>query len=152
MVDSKEFAKYVVSTAQSKGISLNLTKLQKIIYICDRILLACGSNLIEENCKAWDYGPVYPKVYKWYSKNMGKPIQLTDIKDSDLSEINGSIAPTVVKNAIDKLSDWTSAQLSEWTHQKGSPWDIARANNGMYSTIDKADMKNYFTSVGNVKH
>lgn len=148
MVDSRDFAKYIVSTAQGMGISLNLTQLQKITYICDGVLLACGYNIIGENCQAWDYGPVYPKVYKWYSKNMGKPVPA--IKQEALSEICETPAPSVVKNALEKFSVWSSVQLSEWSHQKGSPWDIARTNGGMYSKIEKSDMRNYFRGIGNV--
>lgn len=149
MVDSKEFAKYIVATAQSMNITLNLTQLQKIAYICDGILLACGVNLVNENCQVWNYGPVYPKIYKWYSKNMGKSISYSDIKPESLSEINSTSAPNIVKQAVEKFSKWTSVQLSEWSHQPGSPWDIARINRGMYSKIDKIDMKNFFTGIGN---
>lgn len=152
MVESREFAKYIVATAQSKGISLNLTQLQKITYICDGTLLACGHNIVNENCRVWEYGPVYPKVYKWYTKAMGKPVSLEDVKPSALAEIYRSIAPSVVKDALEKFSGWTSVQLSEWSHLPGSPWDIARTNGGMYSKIDKIDMKNYFTGLGNGLH
>lgn len=149
MIDSKDFAKYIVATAQSMNISLNLTQLQKITYICDGVLLAYGHNIVNENCRVWDYGPVYPKVYKWYSKNMGKKVSVSDIKADAISEINETPAPKVVRDAVTKFSRWTSVQLSEWSHQKGSPWDIARVNNGMYSKIDKMDMRNYFIGVGN---
>lgn len=150
MVESREFAKYIVSTAQSMGISLNLTQLQKITYICDGVLLACNCNLVAENCRVWDFGPVYPKIYKWYSKNMGKSIPVSDIKSDAITEINNSPAPAIIRNALMKFSAWTSVQLSEWTHQSGSPWDIARINGGMYSKIDKMDMKNYFAGLANV--
>lgn len=105
MVDSREFAKYIVATAQS----------------------------INENCRVWNYGPVYPKIYRWYSKNMGKDVSCNDIKPESLSEINSTSAPDIVKQAVEKFSKWTSVRLSEWSHQPGSPWDIARINRGMYS-------------------
>lgn len=151
MVDSKEFAKYIVATAQTLGMSLNLTQLQKIMYVCDGVLLACGFNLINENCRVWDYGPVYPKVYKWYSKNMGNSFLISDVNSKALCEIENTSAPNIVRQALEKFSKWTSVQLSEWSHQAGSPWDIARINKGMYSKIDKIDMKNYFVGIGNAR-
>lgn len=68
MVKSKEFAKYILAIANENNITLNQTQLQKIMYICDGTLLSFNQNIIDENCKAWDYGPVYPNVYKWYNK------------------------------------------------------------------------------------
>ena len=147
MIESVDFAKYIVSTARKSGITLNLTQLQKITYICDGVLLACGYNIIGENCRAWNYGPVYPKIYKWYSKNMDKPID--SIKQESLEKINNTPAPSIIKNALKKFSTWTSVQLSDWSHQKGSPWYIAITNNGLYSKIDKMDMRNYFIGIGN---
>lgn len=151
MVESVDFAKYIVATAQSMNISLNLTQLQKITYICDGVLLACGYNIVNENCRVWDYGPVYPKVYKWYSRHMGESVSFSDIKRESVSEIDSTPASTIVRSSIEKFSKWTSVQLSEWSHQPGSPWDIARINSGMYSKIDKIDMKNYFTGIGYAK-
>lgn len=148
MVGSVDFAKFIVITAQSMNITLNLTQLQKITYICDGVLLACGYNIVNENCRVWNYGPVYPKVYKWYSKNMGKPLSLADIKPESLTEIKSTPAPSIIRSSVEKFSRWTSVQLSEWSHQPGSPWDIARLNSGMYSKIDKIDMKNYFAGIG----
>lgn len=152
MINSVDFAKYIVLNARQMNIPLNLTQLQKITYICDGTLLAFGHNLIEEHCRVWEYGPVYPKIYKWYDKNRSKPLNINDISKQSLEEINSiPDVKRIVISALNKFGSWTAGQLSEWSHSFGSPWDIARSNNGMYSKIDKEDMKSYFIGILNVR-
>ena len=152
MVNSVDFAKYIVFNAQQMNIPLNLTQLQKITYICDGTLLALGHNIINEHCRVWEHGPVYPKIYKWYDKNRNKSLALTDISKDAIKEINSiSDINKIVISALKKFGTWTAGQLSEWSHQPKSPWDIARSNNGMFSKIDKEDMKSYFLGIINVR-
>lgn len=150
MVKSVDFAKYILQKANEKNIKLNLTQLQKILYICDGTLLAFGKNIINEHARAWNYGPVYPKVYKWYSKNMENPD--TNLPDNVVIFIKDK-AENIVTQAVDKFGTWTAAQLSAWTHKESSPWAIAlnRNNGKMNSIIEKDDMRLYFAGLLNVK-
>lgn len=150
MLSSVDFAKYLVLLSQRENITLNLTQLQKILYICDGSLLALGYNLINENCQVWDYGPVYPKVYKWYNKNNGKPVSESDISPALSLYLNEISVNDVIESAIKKFGKWTSGQLSEWSHQIGSPWDVTKKTKGMYSKIPKEIMKDYFSKILNL--
>lgn len=110
MVSSVDFAKYIIKKANELKIQINLTKLQKILYICDGNLLALGENFINEQAKAWDYGPVYPKVYKWYQKHGKEDVTLWTI--SKEIENNDSVK-NVVFQALKKFGNWSAVQLSE---------------------------------------
>jgi uncharacterized phage-associated protein len=71
MIDSIECAKYIIIRAQNHNLTISLgeTKLHKLLYICDGFILAAGINFIRENARAWNYGPVYPRVHGWIAKN-----------------------------------------------------------------------------------
>ena len=147
MIDSIDFAKLVLKEAKTKSIALNLTRLQKIIYICDGVLLAkFNLNIIGENCQAWDYGPVYPKVYKWFSKqNMNNIDFTTSQNTNDIIKQHTDIID-VINAVLDKFGNMTAKSLSNWSHQIGSPWDITRNTTGIYSQISKDVIKLFFKS------
>lgn len=148
MLSSIDFAKLVLSEAKAKSKDLNLTQLQKITYICDGVLLArFDLNLIDENCRAWDYGPVYPKIYKWYSKKKSGGIDLSLSRSAESFIKGNPDVKEVVDAVLDKFGGMSARTLSSWSHQKGSPWDIARNTTGMYSQISKDVMKLFFKSV-----
>jgi uncharacterized phage-associated protein len=146
-MDSKDFAKLVLAEARNKSKKLNLTQLQKIIYICDGVLLArFDLNLIGENCQVWDYGPVYPRVYKWFSKqDADNPDLSMSQNGADTVSGNPNIKE-VVDAVLDKFGSMSAKALSAWSHRAGSPWDIARNTTGMYSQISKDVMKLFFKS------
>lgn len=146
-VDSREFAKYLVALAKKQEIPLNFTKLQKLTYICDGVMLAAGNNYINENCCVWDYGPVYPKIYKWYERNWDKRITLDDVKVEDKTFIEENKINELMNKILKAFENTTASQLSAWTHKPGSPWAIAKAHGGMYSKIDKKDISEYFAGI-----
>lgn len=150
-IDSIEFAKNIIKRAnilnrEREGtISLVETKLHKLLYICDGYLLAAGINFIDENAKAWNYGPVYPRVHTWLEK---QPDDVFLKTYDDLDEINfkGSTINELIDAVLNTYGSWTSNQLSDWSHRPGSPWEKAleKGNGVMNSIIDKNDMKKYF--------
>ena len=146
MIDSVDFAKYILKNAKEKSLDINQTKLQKILYICDGTLLALGKNIINENARAWDYGPVYPKVYKWFQEHKADDFTALDISKDILAD--NDIAK-IVSQALDKFGKWTAKSLSEWSHKNGSPWSAAmEQNNGkLNSVINKDFMKLSFTGL-----
>lgn len=63
-LDSLDMAAYIVKYCAMKNYFINLTKLQKLLYCCYGAVLAySGIRLIKEHPKAWDHGPVFPRVY-----------------------------------------------------------------------------------------
>lgn len=146
MFRSEDFALYVLHKAGEAGIAdMNLTKLQKLLYICDGIMLSYGENLINEHARAWNYGPVYPKVYKWYSKHRGKVFNLP-LDSKFVQDIESRNCHKVVEKVLSTFGSWTAVQLSDWSHLPGSPWETALSVSGgkMNAVIDKDVMKEYF--------
>lgn len=154
MVDSIDFAKIIINRALSfnedKGkkekIILGETKLHKLLYICDGFLLAGNLNIIGENAKAWNYGPVYPRVNTWLKKD---PDAFTK-KHEDVSETEEikEVSP-LIDMVINSFGKWSANQLSNWSHGPGSPWEKAliRGKGVMNSVIDKGDIKKYFEGI-----
>ena len=147
-----DFAKYLLLCVQKLNatlkppIEMNETKLHKLMYICDGILLSSNVNIINENVRAWDYGPVYTKVYKWYQKHGKEDVTLWTI--SKEIENNDSVK-NVVFQALKKFGNWSAVQLSEWTHKEGSPWSLTMKENNqkLNSVISKEYMKLYFAGL-----
>nr|DAT34136.1 MAG TPA: Protein of unknown function (DUF4065) [Caudoviricetes sp.] len=149
MIDSREFAKYILYKAGDDAGSINMTKLQKYLYICDGMLLSFGYDDIKEIPKAWDYGPVYPKVYKWYKDRVGKTVSRNEISADAIEEIESRHFDTAIEKVLETFKDWTARELSAWTHQPSSPWSnaIDRNNGELYGPLSKDDMKMYFSGV-----
>ncbi len=152
MISSIDFAKYVLKCVKtineniSEPIVMNETKLHKLIYICDGLLLASNNNIINENAHAWNYGPVYPKVHTWVLKN--KPFNSDIVVPQNVTAFLEDIkAEEIVMPVIKRMGRYTAGQLSNWSHRPGSPWEKAlERNNGvMNGIINKKDMKEYFS-------
>lgn len=146
MINSVDFAKYILKTSKEKSLDINQTKLQKILYICDGTLLAFGKNIIDENARAWDYGPVYPKVYKWFQEHKSDDFSALEVS-KDIQTDNDIVK--IVSQALDKFGKWTAKSLSDWSHKNGSPWSatMEQTKGKLNSVINKDYMKLYFTGL-----
>lgn len=154
MVSSVEFGKLIISRAAELGdpsVKLNETKLHKLIYVCDGFMLAGGVNLIGETAKAWNYGPVYPKVHKWLKKTPGAFASPSPCSDETTEEVGGVNAIQLIDRVLGSFGKWTATQLSDWSHRPESPWELAlaRSKGVMNSPIDKDDMGSYFRGLLN---
>jgi len=118
--DSTVVAKYLLALAYQKGIVLNVTKVQKLLFILYGYFLARYNHLLlNEEPRAWPFGPVFPKTRK--GVDFGKVI---DVSDDSLKEIAADPAVTEALNKIiDNYAQFSATQLSEWSHMPGSPWD-----------------------------
>lgn len=155
VIDSVEFAKYIilrfreVNDTRETPIELGETKLQKLLYICDGFILAAGINLIGEVAKAWNYGPVYPRVHKWISKTPDAFTNPRRCAPATLQRIEEINAEALVDKVIRVYGAKTAGDLSAWSHSPGSPWEKAleRGKGIMNSPIEKAYMGRYFKAL-----
>lgn len=155
MVDSIEFAKYLINRVHKLNeglespITLSETKLQKLVYICDGFMLAYGFDFISENVRAWNYGPVYPRIHTWASKNK-EWFDLNESCNADtLRAIEEIQAAPLVDSVITAYGMETAQTLSLWTHEPGGPWEKAleKGRGVMNSVIDKKDIRDYFKRI-----
>ena len=148
MIDSIEFAKYIIMRSKNHEppIMLGETKLHKLLYICDGFILAAGINFIKENARAWNYGPVYPRVHGWIAKTPHVFSEPEPCSPEALREIEAIAAEPLVDRVISVYGVKTAQWLSSWSHGPDSPWEraLSRSLRLMNSPIKKEDMKDYF--------
>lgn len=141
-------AKYIIAIANDKHLSINMTKVQKLLYIAYGIFLAVKEErLTNEHPQAWPYGPVFPTT-----RNKLLKIDLYSISTSDIDL-------TTIKNDNDIISlinlvfrsfgSWNAAQLTEWSHSEGTPWQKIVSSEGFRwgHQIPDEYIKSYFSSI-----
>lgn len=136
-------AKYIVSYANKHNFSINITKVQKLLYIVYGVYLAVtGKRLTNEHPQAWPYGPVFPSTRN----------ALIKIDLDNYCEVNETIPNDVkscVKIVFDSYGGQTAGTLTEWSHQAGSPWEKTMKQKGFVwgNTIPDVFIKDYFDSI-----
>ena len=144
--DSTVVAKYLLALAYKKGIVLNVTKVQKLLFIAYGYFLAQHNQLLlNEKPKAWPFGPVFPKTRK--EVDYGKIIEASD---DSLKEVAADPMVTEVLNKIiDNYSKFSATQLSDWSHMPGSPWDkTTKATSFTWNQpIPDKYIKEYFSQI-----
>jgi uncharacterized phage-associated protein len=148
MLDSIEFARYIIARAnqtQTDPIQIDEAKLHKLVYICDGYLCAAGIKLMRESPRAWNFGPIYPRLHKHY-RQVAKPCKETTIK-----ELNKANVMSVVDKVLTTYGNQSNQALALWSIRPGSPWQNAleRAWGSMNSPINKNDMQAYFQGLLN---
>lgn len=124
--DSQLIAKYLYSLAYSKGRTLNVTQLQKLLYIAYGFYLAeHGRSLMSEQPQAWPFGPVFPRTRKLdYDRTVG-------IHTAELRVIFDDLeVRKLLDNVVDNYASISASKLSEWSHTVGSPWERTTLQNG----------------------
>jgi uncharacterized phage-associated protein len=142
--DSIILGRYLVSLAVSKQKPLNMTKLQKLMFILYGYYLAQkGHHIIDEHPQAWPFGPVFPRVHKGVDYTTVTPLTdacFNDIReDADLLKNLDSVIEAYVK--------YSATQLSNWSHMEGSPWDRTTQLPGFKWSREIPDdyIKDYFS-------
>jgi len=143
--DSVTVAKYLLALAYRERIVLNVTKVQKLLFIAYGYFLAKKDHvLVDEAPRAWPFGPVFPKTRKRI--DYGK---MVDLQDPALKEISQDAEVTeVLSKIIKRYSEFSASQLSDWSHMPGSPWDKTTRQSGFNwdAPIPDDFIKEYFSS------
>ncbi len=145
---SVKIAKYIVATANANSISINMTKVQKLLYIAYGIFLAVkGYRLTNEHPQAWPYGPVFPTTR---NKLLKQDLYSIDFQDSEISALNKDCElKELIKLVFDSFGGWSASQLTEWSHTDGSPWQrtVSAENFTWGAEIPDNYIKPYFSSI-----
>lgn len=136
-VDSIDFAIYLNQRARAMSLDVNVTKIQKWVYICYGIYLAAHNRqLLSERPKAWDFGPAFPRVHNKQKKNGGSLDGINpSVSVEDLAKFDDIIIPV-----LEHFGKWTASGLVEWTHAKGTAWDKNINRNEKYKSMDNHDI------------
>lgn len=141
-VSTLQLAAYIAQYCKKKGIALNVTKLQKIMFCCYGVVLAVnGLRLTSELPEGWQHGPVFPKsLYAMQffkiSEFLNKQMEVDQLEEQVLNAINAT---------IDVFGAYTGKQLASWTCLPGSPWaSSTREGVELYRPMKDSDIKRYF--------
>lgn len=117
-------AKYIVAYANENRYAINITKLQKLLYITYGIYLAVtNERLTNEHPQAWPFGPVFPTTRKRLLK---KDLDTITMSDEDLKEISKDSNMISLMNLVfSTFGSYTASALTAWSHKPDSPWDKA---------------------------
>jgi uncharacterized phage-associated protein len=145
---SEDVARYIAAYANEHKYVINMTKIQKLLYIAYGVYLAIkDKRLTNEHPQAWPYGPVFPITRNKLSKE-----ELTDIsfKDPQLQKMSEDVDfSALIKLVFKVFGSKTAGYLSEWSHMPGSPWDaIVKSEKFKWGDrIDDIFIKEYFVSI-----
>lgn len=118
--NSVDVAKYIAGKANERNIVINITKIQKLLYIVYGIYLRVyKERLTDEHPQAWPYGPVFPTTRDKLVKTC-----LQSIKSSDTPEYlrNDAKLNKTIDFTLDNFGIFNAGQLTEWSHRNGTPW------------------------------
>lgn len=115
---STALANYILAYANQNKVGINMTKLQKLMYITYGMYLAVKEErLTNEHPQAWPYGPVFPSARKTLLHT-----SLENVTDYDTNAITDDIK-ACVKLVFDSFGQYNASFLSAWSHKENSPWD-----------------------------
>jgi len=97
----------------------------------------------DDSPKAWPFGPVFPRVNKYFSPGVIPDVTCLPIYKFEADRIAFNIINDVVK----KFHNKSAMSLSEWSHQEGGPWHKTVYEEGeakWNKEISDDLIKNYF--------
>ncbi len=144
---SIEVASLIAKICAEKQYTWNNTKIQKLLYCCYGCFLAAyEERLCDEYPRAWQYGPVFPRVFNHIHKKRCFPLANTPAVDNIPEEHK-----KFLEQVIDTFGEYQAAALSRWTHKEGSPWSQVVYGiegglaQGLNSFIPDDIIKDYFS-------
>lgn len=119
LFDSRDVAAYIAQECIQNGYSYNNTKIQKLMYCAYGAVLA-GRNIriCDEYPRAWQYGPVFPKVFKAVSKGQELAQYSYTVREKCPDDIKN-----LINTAVRIFGKYNATALSRWSHKPGSPWE-----------------------------
>lgn len=150
--DARAVANKLLEICEQKGISITLMQLIKLVHLSNGwwMTYSNGEPLVIAEAQAWQYGPVYPQVYRSFKKfGSGKISEKAinkstgDIYFADFSESEVSLMESVV-DAYGKLHAF---QLSDMMHQPGTPWHDVFTTQGPYAPIPHKRVYEHFNDL-----
>jgi uncharacterized phage-associated protein len=156
-IKTTDLAKDIIFICKRHNIEYGNTKIQKLLYLFIGFALMNDIEeirYIDELPKAWQYGPVFPKIYKQYNEliNIEKNYTLS------ISSLQNPKVDKIIEKTVQLWGSLPAGVLSDWSHKTNSPWDIVvNKNQSKWNAVIPLEMiYNYFAenveNVLNEKH
>lgn len=129
MIDSKPYkynsvilARYIIAIANDRHVPINMTKMQKLLYIAYGWYLAVKKQrLTDEHPQAWPYGPVFPVTRE---QLLNADLYAINRSAEEFASLNSdTILQQLMEAVFRTFGSWTASQLTAWSHGDGSPWE-----------------------------
>ena len=114
--NSLAVAAFIERVCRSRGYHYNNTKIQKLLYCCYGCYFAAyGERLCDEYPRAWQYGPVFPRVFNYLHKKKSLDAVAEQLPYPE-DRMN------LLEDVVTVFGRYTAGALSDWTHKTDSPW------------------------------
>lgn len=147
--ESRDVAAYIAQECKKRGLEYNNTKIQKLLYCAYGCLLAWkGERICDEYPRAWQFGPVFPRVFRYIHKRGDIALHSSVVADAPENEKASLVQ--VVDKVLEVFGKMSASALSAWSHKAGSPWDIVVNGDstneaaGMNSFMPDEFIRHYF--------
>lgn len=141
-------AKYIVARANQEKIAINMTKIQKLLYIAYGSYLAISNQrLTNEHPQAWPFGPVFPTTR---NKLLKADLYSINLEDESLKEIKEDAdMKDLVTSVFRFFGKYTAAWLTAWSHSEGTPWEKTTTEDNFKwgDTIPDSYIFSYFSNI-----
>lgn len=149
--DPRAIANLILEICKTKGRPLTLMQIIKLVYLADGWSLALLEKPLSKHApQAWQYGPVFPTVYRAFKRFQSKPID-SPAADSTtgvmVSERFDDSEIALVKQVVDSYGKYHAFQLSEMMHKPGTPWTETFTKSGPYAEIPIDLMAKHFGEI-----
>lgn len=142
---SHAIANEFLRLTRQQGKQLTNMQLQKLVFLAQGYALAVQGNPIHNHdTRAWQWGPVIPKLYKSLQK-FGSNVVTEDLKAEDVIDDNSDEA-RIIKAVLEAYGDRSGSELLAITHQANTPWSKTWEKK-QFSIIDNALIANYYKSL-----
>jgi uncharacterized phage-associated protein len=145
--DPRAIANRILELRGDDEAPLTVMQLIKLVYIADGwAMTLLGRPLSKADPQAWQYGPVYPELYRAFKRFGPNPVGApATIASSDVAykEAFDAEEDGVLRAVLNTYGKLSAFKLSDLTHQPGTPWSKAYQS-GVYSTISLRDIKEHF--------
>lgn len=142
---AKAVANALIEVAREENRPITNLVLQKMVFLAHGWYLGLTKNpLTCDIIEAWQYGPVFPSLYKALVKyGAGEVTEFIPSKDRILEN---SETFRFIKIIFDKYGQYTSGQLITLTHEKDSPWNKTwQDGRGRNLQIDNYSILQYYS-------
>jgi uncharacterized phage-associated protein len=146
--DPRAIANKILDIADQKGVTLTIMQLIKLVYFAHGWSLALLKRpLSKHQAQAWQYGPVFPKVYQAFRQFGTRPV--SGRAEFPLDDSNGQFSPdevAIIEQVVDSYGKKHAFILSDITHVAGGPWELTMKDSGEYQAIPNDLITAHFAS------